>query len=240
MPAAIKCQNCGVEFDVRPSEAGWRKFCCRECKTSFNSVELSCLVCGKAYRKLKSQITDLGSKYCSKPCKDIGGSLPKKPKRVRDPVFKSCKVCGKEFRIPPVRIATATYCSVACKSSDKELIESMSKKQAGENSWRWAGGKYTSSRGYVKRTVTGGKVFLFEHRAVMREWLIEVDPSHPFLVGEDKLLHPDIEVHHIDRVRANNVRSNLLAVTKDAHAKIHHYGRRPEAWECWPPRPLKW
>jgi hypothetical protein len=72
--------------------------------------------------------------------------------------------------------------------------------------------------------------------------MLEDDPEHQFLVEVNghKRLHPDIEVHHIDRVRSNNVRDNLLAVIYTAHAQIHHKGKKPEPWECWPSNPKRW
>ena len=76
----------------------------------------------------------------------------------------------------------------------------------------------------------------------MVAWMLEEAPDHPFLVDVEgqKKLSPDVEVHHVDRVRSNNARDNLIAVTKPAHAQIHHRGKKPEPWECWPSNPTKW
>ena len=102
---------------------------------------------------------------------------------------------------------------------------------------------YVTKYGYVRRRTSRTDIRArSEHRLVLLEWMIEVDPDHPFIVEADgvKVLHPDIDVHHIDRNRANNDRGNLLAVTKLAHAKIHASGKRPEPWECWPQNPGIW
>ena len=107
-----------------------------------------------------------------------------------------------------------------------------------------AGGKYKTGRGYVrnKRVIHGVQSIASDHRAVITEAMMSEAQGHPFLVvvgGFVRLRH-DIEVHHIDRVRENNAITNLLAVTKQAHAQIHHRNRKPEPWECWPPNPVKW
>src|SRR5262245_32516218 len=35
------------------------------------------------------------------------------------PVTLHCLRCGKPFRLPPVRVPTARYCSIACRAADK-------------------------------------------------------------------------------------------------------------------------
>lgn len=168
----------------------------------------------------------------------------KQPKAVKPPIYKSCEVCDKTFRIWPSRKDSARFCSLACKGSSESYRATCSEQQQAEKHWRWDGGKYKTEHGYVrlKRKRSGKETTRFEHTDVMLKWIIEAEPSHPFLVIVDGLrkLHPDIDVHHIDRDRSNNDRSNLLAVTKSAHGQIHHRNKRPDPWECWPSNPTRW
>jgi hypothetical protein len=167
-----------------------------------------------------------------------------KLKKVREPVFKVCEVCEKAFRIPPNRAETARWCSRACQRKSVVFRKECSDAQAGEKSWRWTG-KYIHGDGYVRLTKEHKqyKCVRSEHVVIMLDWMMEVEPDNPFLViaSDGRVhLHPNVVVHHIDRVRNNNARSNLLAVTVDAHNKIHHHGRKPESWECWPRNPTAW
>lgn len=244
MPVKVVCKHCGDAFESKPSEAAWRKYCSRACKSAHNSVDLICCVCGIGFRRLKSQLQSGYGKYCSYSCKDTARRKPKAPKVVRTPVFKVCCACGIVFRIPPSRSATARFCSQKCKGGDEAFRAKCSDAQSGEKSWRWSGGRYKRGTGYVrvKSKKLGVERTSVEHREVIVKWMMEECPDHPFLIVVDGVstLHPDVDVHHIDRVRSNNTRPNLLAVTKSAHARIHHHGKQPEPWECWPQNPKRW
>lgn len=247
MPITKCCETCGSEFQVRPYLAPAKKHCSNACRAAANRVALTCECCGKSFWTWKSQITEKHpGRFCSKVCADKSKikAIDKPEKVKRDPVFKVCATCGASFRVPPTRRETAIYCSVKCKSANADYRAKSSEVQQGDKAWRWSGGKYKKRDGYirVKWNQQGQQVCRVEHRLVMLHWMIAVDPDHPFLVTIDGhlRLHPDIEVHHIDRDRANNARENLLAVTKTAHAQIHHRGRKPEPWECWPSNPAAW
>jgi hypothetical protein len=115
-----------------------------------------------------------------------------------------------------------------------------SERQSGAKHWRWAGGDRALKTGYIrnKRQVLGTTYVTYPHRVVLSDALMKADPKHPFIEGDR--LSSKIDVHHIDRDRTNNSLSNLLAVTKLAHARIHHQNERPLPGECWPPDPLIW
>lgn len=238
------CGVCNQSFQVRPYLAEAKKYCSPACKHLANRVSLQCAKCGKEFWTWKSQIEYGHGKYCSKVCMVTAKKAVPKPKRIYVPIFKSCEVCGASFCIPPSRKDTARFCSRACQKLSPEFKIECSEREQGDKSWRWAGGIYQFKTGYVrlKRRRNGKETVRFEHTDVMINWMLEVESDHPFLVDVEgrKRLHPDIEVHHIDRVRSNNARENLLAVTKDAHAKIHHRGKKPDPWECWPSHPEKW
>ena len=182
--------------------------------------------------------------FCSDACYLKDHSKQVAPKVERPKYFKTCESCGEPFRIPPVRMETARFCSRDCQKKSDSFKKECSEKQAGEKHWRWSGGEYKERNGYIrhKRKTYEGETFTFSHRKVMLEMMLASDPSHPCLIVVDgeKKLNPEIEVHHIDRKRDNNSPENLLAVTKDAHARIHHFGKKPEPWECWPSNPIRW
>lgn len=244
------CEKCGKTFEVKRYLFDVRKHCSAECKHEANRVTLTCKCCGKVWETWKSQIKISGrpgaGQFCSKACADVAKKTKpeKPPKVVKPPIYKSCEVCDKTFRVWPSRKDSARFCSLACKGQSESYRAKCSASQSAENSWRWNGGKYKTGTGYIrqKKTIAGVEVFKYEHTNVMVGWLLEEDQKHPFLVDVNgvKRLHPNVVVHHIDRVRSNNKRENLLLVTKTAHEQIHHRNKRPEPWECWPSNPTRW
>lgn len=241
----ISCAKCGAAVRGRPYVAAGQRYCSTECKQSDTRVNLTCPQCGGPFWEWRSQMAARGANpYCSKACVDTAKRKTRPPPRLRPPVLKVCETCSVTFRIPPARRNKARFCSRNCRDSNAAFRQRASEIQQREKHWRWGGGRYQRGTGYVrikgrKNAVETGRA---EHRAVMLTWLQEESPDHPFLVTVDgaRRLHPDVDVHHIDRDRANNARSNLLAVTKPAHAQIHHRGTKPNAWECWPPDPATW
>ena len=246
------CEGCGKVFSVKRYLAEIRKHCSAECKHQANRVTLTCKTCGKTWETWKSQIKIHGrpgaGQFCSKPCADQAKVIPKPVKPAKKPpseIFKTCEVCEKTFRVYPCRKDTARFCSSACKGQSESYRAKCSEQQQGEKSWRWSGVDSIKNGDYVriKSNCDGFKDFRFEHTHVMVKWLLEEAPEHPFIVDVDgiKKLHHSLDVHHIDRVRSNNTRENLLIVTKTAHAKIHHKcNKKPEPWECWPSNPKRW
>jgi hypothetical protein len=185
-------------------------------------------------------------KYCSRTCYHAG---TKGAKHAVDPnqefYYKDCEVCGKNFRATLTRKDTARFCSRKCQSNSPAYRLEVSEKMQGEKHWRWAGGKYKNHSGYIrhKSKVLGTETVTMNHRSVIFAAMLNENPRHPFIVSnEDGVLKlsSEIEVHHIDRNRSNNVLSNLLAVTKLAHSQIHHHNLKPKPWECWPSNPIAW
>lgn len=241
MAVSKTCLHCGVGFAVPPRRSDSVKFCSRACTFAAKHRKVNCIACGKAYEVNKSLSN---AKYCSTAC--YASTRKGAVHAVKEGAFhhvNSCKVCSKFFRVTATRRDTAKYCSRACLSQCLDFRTNMSDGQSGEKSWRWDGGLYQGRNGYV-RTKTKRltqEIARLQHRQVMEKALVEAEPAHPFLIEIDgvKCLRPDIEVHHIDRVRSNNALSNLLAVTKPAHALIHHKNRKPNPDECWPRNPTK-
>lgn len=245
MPVSKVCEQCGTQFNVPPRRAEEVKFCSRVCKTEAGRLTLTCAACGKLFERVRSDRKRSETDYCSRDCYHAGRTgVPQKADPSKPRYFKTCETCKTEFRVTLTRKDTARFCSRACKGSNSAFVAECSDRQQGDKHWRWAGGKYKTGRGYVrnKRVIHGVQSIASDHRAVITEAMMSEAQGHPFLVvvgGFVRLRH-DIEVHHIDRVRENNAITNLLAVTKQAHAQIHHRNRKPEPWECWPPNPVKW
>jgi transcription elongation factor Elf1 len=235
MPVLKVCGHCERSFSVPFRRHETVKFCSVECKNNAKRVTLVCAGCGGSFERRRYEAA---AKYCSDACfhsamvgatYDVGG---------RQRYHRACEVCGVEFRVTMTRKDTARFCSRACQSSSPTFRAEMSATQTGEKHWRWAGGLYRRGTGYVRERGQniGSATFRFEHRLVIERALLAAEPNHPFLIDTDgvKRLDPTIEVHHLDHDRSNNAFSNLLAVTKHAHAQIHHRNRKPDPWECWP------
>lgn len=177
---------------------------------------------------------------------------------------KLCKGCGKAFEVKP-SLDRIKYCSQQCKQQAKRVT--LVCRQCGKNWWTWksqtiipgrpGAGQFCSKAcaglaksgprngiSYFRRHAknNGVKTRVADHRQVMESWMVEVEPSHPFLVDVEgmKMLNPKLRVHHIDRTLRNNGRENLLVVTHAAHLRIHRKGTKPEPWECWPSNPTIW
>lgn len=243
MPIRKTCLHCEKEFSVVPRREDEVKFCSRACKTAAGRRTLKCDCCGVQFERKASEV--LGDKtYCSASCYNKSKKGTAKAGSGRPKYWKACEVCAKDFRVTLTRKGTARFCSRACQGESDAFRVECSDRQLGAKSWRWNGGEYSSSQGYVYVRDADGATGrrMLAHRKVILEAMLKHEPSHPFLilVGDEVRLNPDIEVHHIDRNRANNELSNLLAVTKEAHAQIHHRNTKPRPWECWPSNPNSW
>lgn len=240
--AIIKvCENCAKEFSVPNRRSEQVRFCSIPCKAESGNKSVECTVCKEIFScKLHED-----RKYCSRTCFHASA---RGAKHAIDPNaqmhYKDCEVCGKNFRVTLTRKDTARWCSRKCQSASPEFRAERSAQTQGDKHWRWAGGLYKNHGGYIrhKRKCLGDESVTLNHRATVFAAMIIDSPNHPFLVSVDGVfkLSPNIEVHHIDRNRSNNALSNLLAVTKLAHAQIHHRNKKPEPWECWPSNPIAW
>ncbi len=237
-----ECKCCGVIFKVHNSKAGKKFFCSQECKVQNSRKVVTCEVCSSQFTTALYR----GLKYCSRDCFHVANKGSKHrpdPNHVKH--FIECLICKKEFRVTATRKDTAKYCSHACMSQCLDLRYRKSIIKRGDKSVRWTGGKYLMHNGYVrqKTKILKHEKSRLEHRNVMFHALLKDNPFHRFLVVDsfgEIALDSNIEVHHIDRIRSNNDISNLLAVTKLAHARIHHHNKKPESWECWPSDPPAW
>lgn len=235
MPVQKTCGHCAKPFSVPPRRSETVKFCSAECKTNAKRVTLSCAACGETFDRKKHLAA---AKFCSRECFHSAARGAAQSVRRRERYYRTCEVCAVSFEVKLARKDTARFCSRPCQSKSPTFRKEMSDLQRGEKSWRWSGGLYQGKQGYVrvKGQSLDARKFHLAHRLVVEKAMIEMEPNHPFLVEVDgrKVLSREIEVHHIDQDRSNNVFINLLAVTKFAHALIHHKNRTPKPWECWP------
>lgn len=234
MPVKKVCDQCQKPFSVPPRRADPVRFCSRECNSKAKRHTVICAGCGGSFERVRS---DNFTKYCSNACYHTASKGV--PRGVKGPrYYRTCEVCTNEFQVTLTRKDTARFCSRSCQSKSAAFRSEMAATQSGEKSWRWSGGRYQFKSGYVRERGAGldAKRTNLEHRLVIERAMLEKEPNHPFLIAVDgvKKLDPKIEVHHVDRDRSHNAFSNLLAVTKRAHAQIHHRNRKPEKWECWP------
>ncbi len=233
------CECCKREFRVPQRRNETVRFCSLACKTEGRRKKVECIVC-KTEFSCKAHQT---KKYCSRTCfhaANKGAQHAVDPEAVR--YYKACEMCKVEFRVTKTRQDSARFCSRACQSASPIFRQECSEARQGEKHWRWTGGIYKNRQGYIRRDPVNGASSRYQHRITVLEAILASEPDHKFIVVVDgiKKLSPDIEVHHIDLKRSNNVLTNLLAVTKLAHAQIHHRGTKPKPWECWPSNPLVW
>lgn len=235
MPVQKTCGHCAKSFSVPVRRSETVKFCSVACKVAAKRVTISCEVCGSSFERKKHLAS---AKYCSQVCYHQASKGRPKNGHVRERHSCVCEYCAAPFEVILSRKDTARFCSRVCQSKSPAFRKEVSEAQRGEKGWRWTGGTYQGKWGYVRVSEQGptARQFRSQHRVVVETAMLEAEPNHPFLVDVKgkKRLSREIEVHHIDRNRSNNAFTNLLAVTKDAHALIHHRNRTPKPWECWP------
>ena len=235
------CLCCGKEFSTPRRRSDEVKFCSWECRVQAGNKETLCARCGKPFVHKQNE----DRQYCSKACYHEATKGVSRNAQPETWHYLNCEECGKAFHVIASRKGKARFCSKACQHKNPAYLARASESQKGEKSWRWMGGLYQLSNGYI--SARGVRVYSkggrrFNHRLVIEQAMMAAEPNHPFLIVIDgvKKLDPAVEVHHIDRKRSNNDLSNLLAVTKPAHARVHHGNHKPHPWECWPSNPERW
>lgn len=129
------CEHCGKEIIVLNCYAkrNQYKYCSRKCyrsepsimkgKIRIGKIDVKCVHCEKIFKDYASS----KRKYCSIECFNLA---PKKNTKIK----RTCKYCGKEFKIKISRIkkGVGKYCSHSCSG--------LARNQKGKNSPRWKGG----------------------------------------------------------------------------------------------------
>ena len=139
------CEICGTPFEESLSriQRGHGKYCSRAClyESLQKSITVICKTCGKRFIVKPSKIKKGRGNYCSRKCQGIAQSELYKGRN--HPSWKGglakciCLECGKEFYIKPsvIKKGGGRYCSRSC------VVNALSKKQQGNRSHFWKGGK---------------------------------------------------------------------------------------------------
>jgi len=155
--------------------------------------DLTCEVCGKTYRPGQASHLQT-SRYCSRPCKDIGITLPR--------VEVECLTCHEMFTtyIAKNGEQVRTYCSFRCRSTSR-VIHGVGRSING-----YPVTMHVS--GYLMVTVPGrkGGHQMMEHRYVMEQAL-----------GRELLAEE--QVHHLNHIKTDNRIENLALLSPRAHAQ---------------------
>lgn len=99
--------------------------------------------------------------------------------------------------------------------------------KVGAASATWRGGRLVHGDGYIQVHTPDHpfavKRYVMEHRLVYENYLRDHEPLSALLTVVDgrRYLCPDVEIHHRDEDKSNNVLSNLQPMTKAEHARLH-------------------
>ena len=149
-----------------------------------------------------------------------------KPKK-RKGIYKSCKICNKNFYVRPYRKNIIQCCSFKCGIKYRFIIHphpwigrkhsietkiKMSKNHSNfkrENHPCWKGGKSSYSTIHMPSHpfASGGKIIL--HRLIVEKHI-------------GRFLLPGEIVHHKNRNRTDNRIENLKIVSKSEHTRLHN------------------
>ncbi len=176
-----------------------------------------CLICGKEYYRRGTRKFATCSRECRRhyivnlqtgkkrgPNKKSKGEVIHKDRRGQ---YKKCLMCPKEFYVHPKGLGRKKYCSMKCRTSDKNFFDFL----RGKNNYAWKGGKtksgeyiYVKSPNHPNRNKGG---YVFEHRLIMEKKL-------------GRYLERNEEVHHVNQNKSDNRIENLELVLSKAHFGI--------------------
>lgn len=186
-----------------------------------------CVVCGNEFSV--PPVRKDSALFCGKLCKAKYASDKHKLERVKC----NCKQCGKEFYVPQSRVARGNgiFCSNKCRNESLKGVSFTKKSLDGITALHSDGYILTRASNHPFN-VSG---YVLEHRIVIENAMRIEYQNHHFLVEIDsvKYLKRDIEVHHVNEVKSDNIIENLIACTSSGHKDLHA-GRVPMLSECWP------
>jgi hypothetical protein len=169
--------------------------------------------CGE-YTKLASKTATKRGWIKGQPLRFINGHNATTRIYEKSEIEKECSYCGNTYFVGKWRKDTAKFCSPSCRTSYLNRTNARGY------------GELRSENGYLKIKIPehpycdkSGYVFL--HRYIIEQRLgYPINPK-------------DYDVHHIDEDKTNNNLSNLVAIRRSAHMRLHAIKRK--FWE-WSPR----
>ena len=115
-----------------------------------------------------------------------------------------CKNCSKDFYVVASKSKRRSCCSKNCRNEYQKIIFK------GSGNINWKGGKRLRPDGYVECFVEGNKrLYQLEHRLAMEK-----------IVG--RKLKRSEDVHHLNGIKNDNRKENLLLILKSEHTKLHN------------------
>lgn len=229
----VICQYCGKEFEAKKSAK--RKYCSYECsnasrkgqsslKNRKEKVEVTCAICGK-----KEYVTKLRAeryKVCSQECqyKLLSQLYSQKIKF-------NCDYCGKATAVKPyVYHRSKTHC---CSRECAALLKH--KTFTGENNHQFGlrgplnssfkdgdaksqNGRHVEVMVYSPDCIESNKTGrVKKHRLLIYNNKDKFDSC----IFQNGIIHPAINVHHIDCDHTHNYIENLIPLTKRQHKVVH-------------------
>lgn len=191
----------------------------------FRGAVKTCGECGKEFKVPPSRAAT--ALYCSNDCAKKHRTTGRRDKRV----VLICAWCGGRFEEYLSHADRRQYCSDRCRNRDPRDKAARAARITGELNPQWNGGRTMHTDGYVCLSALhhpfASNGYVLEHRLVMENWLREHDPDSKYLIvlGDQKYLSPDFEVHHEDENKANNGIGNLVCMTPAEHRR-HHNDKR--------------
>lgn len=176
------------------------------------SVEVSCLICGKA-----EQVWPSRAKYY-KTCSAVCSAEAAKLRAQERSPFIECFICNKSFRIKTSEIGVRVTCSMKCSAKHRKIyMKGEGNHQhglKGNLNASWKDGKRISNYGYVliyvgKENGRGSDDYALEHRVLMERH-----------IGR-KLLRQEI-VHHKNGIKTDNRIENLEIMSLSEHTSKHN------------------
>jgi very-short-patch-repair endonuclease len=110
------CFHCCKEIKIRPCYIKDKNFCSKECYkeylASIRYIDRVCVVCGKKFRALSTEVGRGKGTCCSVKCASKLSSATKK----KLATVRVCQSCGKQFeaRTDQIKLGKAKYCSNKC------------------------------------------------------------------------------------------------------------------------------
>lgn len=191
------------------------------------SIQKVCEICGALFKV--PPVREATAKYCSRACRCVAVANGYKAKR--EPAF--CGHCGHEMKVSPSvsKYGWGKFCSKACHTAS--MVGISLEKRSLDGSVTNGPGGYLRVRCDSHPFATKGCVF--QHRLVIEDELVRVNPDHPFLeiVDGRKCLRRSIHVHHINEDKTDNRLENLIACTAAGHKDLHR-GIKPMRGETFP------